>query len=252
MGFVNNFVSRQQESAPIQEIGIGGFTALARVEEVYTLKAKGPTTYLEDGSFAGDNITLDPLTLQINGSVSDLFIAKGTPNIVQRVQSEIGNISQYLPARSISQIQKINGIIASVDDKYREAESALSKGKQALEFFGVVQTGVNAKPLREQFVDAMDALHYGKQLVTIDMPYRRHDSMLITSVEVMRDNKNEALSFKISAQKVRIASTEVVQVQRKKPAPGQSKDSTSSEESKGTQEGKDAQESRSLLKSIFG
>src|SRR5690606_21438535 len=105
-----------------------------------------------------------------------------------------------------------------------------------------------AKSNIEQFIDAMEALHLGKQLISIDMPFRRHDNMVITSLSVDRNNEEEALSFSIAAQQFRFVETIFVQVARN-PSAGTG-GQTAPEAAKGVQEGEPVE--RSQLTSLFG
>ena len=249
MAAIDDFLNRSRENTPIQRIGIGGFTALARVSEGFSLTSQAPTSYLEDGSFANDHIILEPLTITIEGVVADVYIEKPQESIVQSTKREIGNITRYLPLKTQSQIQRTNELINDINDKIKQASQAVEDGKQLLDFLGNKDEDGSAGH-RETFIGAMEALHYGKQVVPIDMPYRRYESMRITAVSVVRDNQNEALRFQLAAQKVRIADVIYVETKKlfKKPATGTG-GKTESEVSKGVQQGKST--SRSALDFII-
>lgn len=251
---VVDFLNRQVESPGEEEVGIGGFKMLARTRQTFTYTSQAPTAYLEDGSFASDHVVLDPLTLSIEGSVSDVFVEPtAVVEELRRTQGTVGQFAGYLPGRTQSQIQRINGLAVGVLDKARQIDSIIDDGKQALSFLGD-QTEEAA--LRERFVDSMEALHYGKQLVSIDMPFRRFDSMRITSVSFTQDNQREAIQFSIQAQKVRITETRFVELaevpaaggatgagaQAGKPAEGLN-GQTEGETDKGAQEGEDKPQS---------
>lgn len=263
---VVDFLNRQIEDADTgsEEVGIGGFRMLARTRQTFTYTSQAPTAYLEDGSSASDHIVLDPLTLQIDGSVSDVYVEPQTVTALQRrIQGTVGSFAGYLPGRTQAQIQRINGLSTDVIDKARQIDRVIGDGKQVLSFLGDQRQAVG---LREKFIDSMESLHYGKQLVSIDMPFRRFESMRITSVAFMQDNQREAIQFNIRAQKVRITDTQFVELediptvggvvagtggtgtggQASEALDGQ----TESQTDKGAQEGED--KPKSLASSIFG
>lgn len=201
-----------------QEVGIGGFVLLARVRESFLLTAKAPTTYLEDGSFANDQIVNDPLILTIEGEVSDVHVRRNPRLELQRsVNSQVGRITRYAPLRTQSQLSQISALANAVADVNRQINAAIDDGRNAYEFFGNKDT--SAKGIREQFVDFVESMHYGKQLLNIDMPFRTHESMFLTSVTVDADNISEPFSFSITAQKIRFAATEVTDATDFFPAP---------------------------------
>jgi hypothetical protein len=252
---VIDFLNRQIDSAPVEEIGIGGFTLLARVRETTNHTADAPVTYLEDGSHVEDHIILNPIELQIEGSVSDVHVKKSAlADIVTRYLPAVGLISGYVPDRTASQIQRAVQIAVDASDKIREADRVLEDGKQILSLFNPT---TSEKGLREQFLDSLDALYYGKQLVGIDMPFRRYDKMLITSRSIVRDNQQVALSFRISARQIRFAETVFnASSAIKSPSFGLN-GQADSESSQGTQEGQAVDRSLVFgayegLKGIFG
>lgn len=255
MAVVDFLNQRFGADAPIEEVGIGGFRLLARTRQTFTYTSQVPTAYLEDGSSASDHIVLEPLTLQIDGSVSDVYVEPSAAVAALRgVQGAVGNFAGYLPGQTQAQLQKLNGLAAQVLDRARQIDRVIEDGKQALSFLGD-QRPEEAVGLRERFIDSMEQLHYGKQLIGISMPFRRFDSMRITSIAFTQDNQTEAISFSISAQKVRMTSTEFVELEeveagtRGAASEGLGKQ-TEAEADKGAQEGEPA--ARSLLGSISG
>jgi hypothetical protein len=246
MAGVTDFLNRQREGDPKDEIGIGGFTALARVRERYAYSSSVPNSPVEDGSFRNDHIILNPLILTIEGNVSDIYL-RPSPLVrdAQRLLGEVGNVTQFLPARTQAQASRVAAVANDAADAIRRVNAIIRAGQQALRFFGNQDEA--AKSNIEQFIDAMEALHLGKQLISIDMPFRRHDNMVITSLTVDRNNEEEALSFSITAQQFRFVQTIFVEVAR--PAAGTG-GQTEAEVAKGVQEGAPAE--RSLLASLFG
>jgi len=100
-----DYLNRPFEQTDKEEIGIGGFTALVRVNESTSLTSQAPTIYLEDGSFAQDHIILDPMVLTIDGDVSEIHIKQSAFSEEQsRINANVGVIAQYLPSKTQMQV----------------------------------------------------------------------------------------------------------------------------------------------------
>lgn len=182
------------------EVGIGGFTLFARVSDAATYAAQVPTQVLEDGSIAADHIINEPLVLTISGDVSDTHIRLSPPMQVGIASdSAIGQAVALLPNRTQSQLNKIHSIGQSVLDAVDRADRLIKVGQDV---FGAFNPQSPGKPIREQFVDFIESVYYGKQLITIDAAYRTHEDMAITSLTVNRNNQSDSLQFEIVVQKV--------------------------------------------------
>ena len=247
MARVLDYFDRILPDTPELEVGIGGFTALVRVRDSYKLSAEVPTTPVENGSFVNDHIILKPITITIEGDVSDIHL-RASPIIrgFQRLQAEIGNItSQYAPARTQAQLSKVSALVNDAVDAVRRLDALLDAGEQVLDLFGNKDT--ESKGLQEQFIDAMEALHFGKQAIAIDMPFRRHENMVIISFQSNTDNVTNVTTFSLEAQQLQYAELQFVEVTT--PASGLG-GQTDEEVSKGAQEGEPVDSS--LFSQILG
>jgi hypothetical protein len=218
MARIQEYLNRKVAPEPTQEIGIGGFTAFVRVKERYTLEADIPTTPVEDGSYVNDHVILKPLVLRIEGNVSDVHL-RGAPltAAVTRTQAEIGNVaSQYGSPRTQAQLQQVAVLANTTADAIRRIDNLLDTGEQAVSFFG--NQDAATKTLRERFLDTMEALFYGRQGITIDMPTRSHHNMVITSFVASYDNQADTTEFVLEARQIQYA--EVQSIKIAKPAPG--------------------------------
>lgn len=183
------------------EVGIGGFTLFAKVTDSTDYAAQVPSQVLEDGSVATDHIINDPLTLMVSGEVSDQHVRLAPPlPITIPSDSAAGQVVSLLPNRTQAQINKIQSIGQSVMDAVDQADRLIGIGRDV---FGAFNPQENTgKPLREQFIDFVESVYYGKQLISVDAAYRTHDNMAITSLSVSRDNQYEVVYFNITLQKV--------------------------------------------------
>lgn len=241
--------SARNREPKLEEVGIGGFTLLAIVRQSFSLTSRAPTSYLEDGEYANDHIVNDPLILTIEGEVSDIHIRRNPAlELQRRVSAQIGAITKYLPLRTQSQIGKIEALINDAADAARKINAAIEDGRNAWDFFGNKDS--QSKGIQEQFIDFIESVFYGKQLINIDMPYRTHKNMSI-SISVDSDNITNSTSFVITAKRLRFAETELAELTDFFPAAsiglgGQEQ----GEKDKGAQTGEKQEES--LLSFILG
>ena len=201
------------------EVGIGGFTLFARVSDAASYSAQVPTQMLEDGSVATDHIINDPLVFTISGDVSDTHIRLAPPlTFGIPSDSAAGRVVALLPARTQSQLGKIRSIGESVMDAVDRADRLINTGRNV---FNTFNPPAPSKPLREQFVDFLESVYYGKQLITVDAAYRTHDNMAITSLTINRDNQAESIRFEVVVQKVDFVELIYTDIQQfyKAPAP---------------------------------
>jgi len=235
MARILDFLNREQPAASKQEIGIGNFTAFVRVRDSSEMSADVPTTPLEDGSMVNDHIILKPFILTIEGDVSDIHLrANPVLQQIQRAGATVGNVTeQYGPDWTPSMLQRANAIANDARDAVLRLQNVVDSGTQILSLFGNQDAG--SKSIQEQFIDAMEALHLGRQIIAIDMPFRRRENMVITSFVTNTDNQTDDTTFSLRAQKVRFAEVIYSKVARQSPGvQGQLDD----EVSKGAQKGK--------------
>ena len=248
---VQDYLDQQLEDPQDKEIGIGGFTALVRIKEQYKLDAEVPATPVEDGSFVNDHIILKPLTLSISGDVSDIHLrASLITSALTSVQAEIGNVaSQYAPARTQAQLAQANALANDVTDAIQRVDNLINTGSQVLDLFGNQDT--ETKSIQEQFLDAMESLRNGKQAIAIDMPFRSHKNMVITSLTISYDNEVGNTEFSLEATQIRLAELQFTETGTPSAGLGGQADALADS---GTQEGEPVETSfaSELVSSIFG
>lgn len=259
---IQEFVAGQNtalQSPEVQELGIGGFNLFARVTDSTSYETQAPTSVVEDGSYIGDHLINAPIKLNISGDVSDVFLNPPPQSQTTARLPNVGVVTALVPGRTVSQAQRVARIVNTARDRYKQIDNQIKNGRNAYDFAG---NKAGTKPLREQFIDYIESVHYGKQLITISMPYRTHDSMAVTGVTVTRDNQRKALSFTLTAQKFRIAKTIFTDISQfyRKPAPavasqtaGMSDKGVQSPESgTGTGEAAPGRKEKSVLSAILG
>lgn len=238
MSLIRDYIDGQFRNEKKEEVGIGGFTALARVVERTVRSSDIPTVYLEDGSPISDHIIRKPLTIVIEGNVSDVHVSPSNfISAVQRVQQDIGVITQYLPERTTAQASKVSALVNDFTNAVDTIDSAINAGQQLTGYLGLIE---NAEVNNiKSFVDNMETHFFGSTLISIDMPYNKYDQMRITSLEIEKDNENEAISFRLEAQQINFVKNILIPISSVK-APADSVDGQlDNEADKGVQEGAD-------------
>lgn len=246
-------------SSSTVKVGIGGFTTFAVVSDSSEYSTQAPTSVVEDGSYIGDHLINAPLALTINGDVADVFIAEAPVSRSDARVPTVGIVNSFKPGRTASQIQRVSKIVDTARERYDQLNDLLSIGsKSGTTVSDVAGNQASAKSITEKFIDFIESVHYGKQLISISMPFRLHESMAVTSVTVSRDNQRNALTFSLTAQKFRIAKTILTNASNfyKKPAPSV-KSQTAGTSDKGTQspksgDGNGEKKQKSVLTAILG
>ncbi|MAB53537.1 phage baseplate protein [Marinobacter sp.] len=241
MGVLREYLDGQFTSDSLSEVGIGGFITAARVLDKTEMTREIPTAFVEDGSAVNDHIIRNPKKITIEGAVSDVF-RRPSPLLqaVRDAQTQVGVISQFLPARTQSQLARVSGVVADVQTQVDRIDGLIDGARGVAGFFGY--TGEEGKTNTERFVDFIEGLYASQALIPIDAPFRTYKNMALTSVQIVRDNTTNSLTFTLDATEFRVAQTIFVGGPARNPAPatgGQAE----SETDKGTQEGEEVPQS---------
>lgn len=183
------------------EIGIGGYRLFARVRESVNYTNTVPTDTLEDGSNSTDDIINEPITVSIEGVVSDLFVEdRQYPELTSKDFSSVGEITALLPAKSQQQLQRIS----QIDSQIRDATLALERAERltgkAFEFFGGSTS--TAKSEQEKFIDFMESVHFSRQPVELSVSYRDYKNMALAGLVINKDNQTKDVVFTANFQQI--------------------------------------------------
>lgn len=252
MAVIRDYIDGAFQDDEAEEVGIGGFTTAAVIEEDVRRTRDVPTTFLEDGSHVNDHIIRNPLTLTIKGVISDLYI-KPSPTLarVREFETQVGAVAQYLPGRTQSQLSRIAGIVPDLQSRIDALDQAAQVGQNIAEYAGFI--GREGKSNIEAFIDKMEGILNSDVLISIDAPFRKYENMAITSLDYTRDSTTKSMRFNIEAQQLRFAKTFFAQVTgAENPAQGLD-GQTADEQDKGSQEGADVPKSfaNSLKELLF-
>ena len=242
-GGIRDYINGQFENEKGgEEVGIGGFTAFAQVSEKFKRSASVPVTYLEDGSHVNDHIIREPKTISIEGNVSDLFVLPSEPvALLQEAQAQVGNITQYAPARTQAQLSRVSGLVNDFTSAMDKADALIDSAQGAAKYLGLQDS--DAQSNIEGFLAAMKGLQASDKRIKISSSLGSFTDMYITSLEVSRDNQNRAINFTLEAQEIRFAQTVSMKTSAAQNAAIATAGQTDGETDKGTQEGEKVEES---------
>lgn len=204
MGILDGFTQAQDSGKDsVKKVGIGGYSMFARVNESTEYHSQVPVDVLEDGSNASDDIINGPITIKISGVVADVFV-DAKPNSSFSLMpdySKYGEVLEYIPSKTQQQLQKMNEIADRAEQKILETKRLIDKGA---DLFGLVGNPVagGAKSIREQFLDFIEAVYFGKQLISVEVDYRTHENMALSGLVVSSDNQTDDTRFEANFTKV--------------------------------------------------
>lgn len=204
-----------------QAVGIGGFKAYAMVRESTSGTRQLPTSVLEDGGHAHDHIIIEPIKVEMTIDISDNFIEL-EPNIpiFKAVDKSLGSITQYIPTRAMSTINKMNNIRTGFEQTLRRADNALDAGANLFSMLG----GAGLSSHRDNFVQALHSLHNSDALVTLQTRHKTYRNMALSSFDYSTDNKRQAIEANLTFEQLEFRSLLEVAIDKlqKNPAPGAS------------------------------
>lgn len=265
MGILDGLMQAQSSGKDtVKKVGIGGFSMFARVNDSTAYPSDVPVDVLEDGSNASDDIINGPLTIKISGVVADIYV-DAKPNTAFSLlpdYSKYGEVLEYIPKKTQQQLQKINEIADRAEQTILKAKRLADKGADLFGLVGNPATG-GEKGIREQFIDFIEGVYYGKQLISVEVDYRTHENMALNGLTISTDNQTMETKFEVNFTKVNFTQLTTAPVERyfKKPSAA-AKSKTSGVANKGAQTPSDnskSNRSKSVLqatvdagKAIFG
>jgi len=249
MSYIRDYLGGQfKNDGEEEQIGINGFTTAARVRETVKRSATIPITFLEDGSHINDHIIRDPLILTIEGNVSNLFVLPN-PAIaaLQALQTQVGSISQYLPARTQAQISRVSGLANDFTTAVARVDSFLDASDRVASFLGTQDR--TARTNIQNFIDSMESAQAADKLISIEMQFKTYKQMYITSLEATRNNESNSLDFTMELMQFQFAETLFANIGPAPDPAGNTNGQTEGAKDKGVQEGKEVP--TSVASSVF-
>ena len=255
MGILDGLVQAQSSGKDtVKKVGIGGFSMFARVSDSTDYPSQVPVDVLEDGSNASDDIINGPVTVRISGVVSDVY-ADAKPNSSFGLlpdYSKYGEVLEYIPAKTQQQLQRINEIADRAEQQILKAKRLADKGADLFGLVGSPAAGAS-KGIREQFLDFIEGIYYGKQLITVEVNYRTHENMALNGLTISTDNQTEETKFEATFSKVSFTrlTTTPIELHFKSPSAA-AKSKTAGVANKGAQTPAGSGKSKSVATALKG
>ncbi|EPY0179294.1 TPA: phage baseplate protein [Salmonella enterica subsp. salamae serovar 21:z10:[z6]] len=237
----------------VKKVGIGGFAMFARVSDSTDYPSQVPVDVLEDGSNASDDIINGPLTIRISGVVADIYAdAKPHPMFALLPDySKYGEVLEYIPTKTQQQLQKMNEIADRAEQAVLKAKRLADKGADLFGLVGNPSTG-GAKGIREQFLDFIEAVYYGKQLISVEVDYRTHENMALSGLTISTDNQTMETKFEAVFTKISFTQLTTTPIEQYFKSPSvAAKSKTAGVANKGAQTPADNSRSSSQSKSVW-
>lgn len=258
MGILDGFTQAQASGKDsVKKVGIGGYSMFARVRDSTEYPAQVPVDVLEDGSNASDDIINGPITIKISGVVADVYV-DAKPNSSFSLMpdySKYGEVVEYIPSKTQQQLQRMNEIADRAEQKILETKRLVDKGA---DLFGLVGNPVagGAKSIREQFLDFIEAVYFGKQLISVEVDYRTHENMALSGLVISTDNQTMETKFEANFTKVNFSQLTTAPIEQYFKSPSAAaKSKTAGVANKGAQTPADNSSSKtpkSVLTTLLG
>ena len=206
-------------SDDLQQIGIAGFFADARITQSEEKTQGIPNIPLEDGSFLNDHLIKQPSIVTIEGSVTNIKVG-GFP-------------IPDLPLRTPG-IPGVNSLFPSPLTAFQQDVSlpAVITTQSTPNLYGIAPSGLSVP---EQFVDHINRIHDAGIVIDIETPFAVLTNMALLTFSTTRTNEDDSIRYVIRAQQLEFVKIKTTAVARAKPNPSGS--GQASKVDKGEQQG---------------
>lgn len=186
-----------------QYIGIGGFKMFVAISEGTNFSASAPDIVCEDLTTVQDSIINAPKTFTLTGEVADLFIeTKPSTGIEAIVEKVLNKATPYLPARTLSQIQKVQNQINEIENVIDSVDSFI---KDAEDLYDIVGNNSSSASIKDEFFSFIERIYDSKSIITIENKSRVQQKVLITGFSYTETNDGDTGDFTMTFKEIRIA-----------------------------------------------
>jgi hypothetical protein len=177
------------------------------ISETVNFTARAPDVVCEDLTTVQDSIINSPKTFSLVGEVSDIFI-ETTPKtgLGTKVEKILNVATPYLPARTLSQIQKLNDAVDKVDNVIQAVDSAI---EDANEIFNIAGDKSEGTSIKDKFFDFIQRIFETKTIIQIETKSRSYPRVLITGFSYTETNEGDTGDFSMGFKEIRIASIDL-------------------------------------------
>lgn len=233
--FIGELKSWQKDRYNDKErIGIGNFTMFVSINETINKSATITSNPIENGSFINDHIIKNPISLNIEGEVADVYVSPAyVPANVDKIFPTVAEIRSYFPERTNIQISKINSLVNNIEDEVSKVNDIINKTQNIYNKF----TSSN-DDITTEFLKFFDKVYEENLIIKVNCVNKIYENMAITDFSISKKNKT-SLAFTINLQQIVIVETIVNYVN----ASSASKYQTSTLADKGSRQIRDVEQS---------
>lgn len=196
--------------APINQLGLGGYTFDVEREFTSTLTANITDHFVEDNTTIQDHIALLPERITLNSQVGELVERDETSisGALQEAAQRLVAVAAYAPQLSEAEAQ-IRGVLDGEPTAQELIENTtLDDVANVWELVKNLNPGANRQQRAYLY---FKALYESRTLLSVQTPYSFMQSMAIENITAVQpENTNGISSFSITLKQVRTASFELV------------------------------------------
>ena len=202
--FLNWISPESPKNDDKQYVGIGGFKAFVAISEDANFSATAPDIVCEDLTTVQDSIINAPKTFSLTGEVADIFI-ETTPETGPGTQFEkvLNVATPYIPARTLSQIQKIEEELNKVENVIDSIDNFIG---DVQEVYDIVGNKSSSASIKDEFFSFVERVYDTKTIINIENKSRVQKQVLITNFSYIETNDGDTGDFVLSFKEIRIAS----------------------------------------------
>jgi hypothetical protein len=205
--FLNWIAPNLPKNDDKQYIGIGGFTMFVAISEGTNFSASAPDIVCEDLTTVQDSVINAPKTYSLSGEVADIFIETTPETGIGAIFEKVLNkAAPYLPARTLSQIQKIEEQLNEVENVIDSIDSIV---KDAKDIYSIIGNKSASASIKDEFFYFIERVYDSKTIINIENKSRTQQQVLITGFSYTETNDGDTGDFSLTFKEIRIASIDL-------------------------------------------
>ncbi len=187
--FLNN-IANKYIVKPKTAKGIGGFVFQYEGEDTVSYQAEITDHYLETNDPVQDHIAQRPVKIVLRGYVSELFQKSpaGVLGALTTIQNKLTAVPAYLGKYTPGAIQGLQRVLVTAQSTVNQINLGLAKVQNIV---GFLPGAAPQKSQQQKAFAQLVALWEGRQVFTVETPYRYFDSMVIESLSFIQPEETK-------------------------------------------------------------
>ncbi len=242
--------ANQNNKDETQEVGIGGFRLFAKTDETTTYSNVVPTVVLEDGTNASDDILNNQIPVTITGVVGDVFVENVNYSEIVPVDfSDVGRVTEMLPAKSQQQVQRVNQINDTLRDATLISDEINKIGGDVYNF--VSGNNTQGKSNQGKFIEYMESIYFSGTPINVSTRYRDYSNMALEDLTIS-SNSDGDVKFSAKFLQVNFTNLVYVPIKEKYSSPSNALSGSTSDPVNNGGQKVESNKERSLLGALVG